>query len=303
MRAPPSPPDLSRVPRGGVTRFAPSPTGELHLGHVANVVWVWGVAGAIGARVLLRIDDHDRGRSRPAHEAQILQDLEWLGVEPAQTGPVFRHSDHPGRYESALARLERSGSVYVCQCSRRDIARRARADGVEPDELRYPGTCRELGLEGGVGRTLRIVLPDQSVGFTDLLLGPTIQVPAAQCGDLSLKDGVANWTYQFSVTVDDLVDGVTLVIRGEDLVSSTGRQILLGRMLGREDPASFLHHPLIRNDAGVKLSKRDGAPGLARLRRGGSTREQVLGEAAFRTGLLPASRPIGPDELGGLFTR
>jgi glutamyl-tRNA synthetase/glutamyl-Q tRNA(Asp) synthetase len=295
---------LDRIAPGATTRFAPSPTGVLHLGHVVNAVWTWGIARAVGGRVLLRLEDHDRGRCRPASEASILEDLEWLGLEPdPRPGErLFRQSDHDHRYRSAVDRLAAAGRVYPCRCSRQDIVR---ALGVAApgrfEELRYPGTCRDLGLEPLPGRGLRVVLPGDSIPFEDLRLGPRADTPAEQCGDLLLRNPQGQWTYQLSVTVDDLEDGVDLVVRGEDLVDSTARQILLARLLGRERPPRFVHHPLIL-DGARKLSKRDGDLGLAVLRAAGWSRERVLGEAARLSG-LPAAGPVGPGELGGLFLR
>ena len=285
---------LDQLPRAPVTRFAPSPTGELHLGHVANAVWTWGVARAAGGTVLFRIEDHDRGRSRPQHEAQILADLAWLGLEPdgesrsllTPGGPSpWRQSDCDADYRRAISDLRRATTVYGCSCSRARIARDTDMGQQAPgQEIRYPGSCRERGLPlGAPGVGTRAVLPDDAVAFADLRLGTQLQRPAHQSGDLMLRDAVGNWTYQFAVTVDDLRHGVTLVVRGEDLLESTGRQILLGQLLGREAPATFLHHPLIMGDSGAKLSKRDGAVSLRSLRQGGATPTQVLREAAERT--------------------
>jgi glutamyl-tRNA synthetase/glutamyl-Q tRNA(Asp) synthetase len=145
------------------------------------------------------------------------------------------------------------------------------------------------------------MLGEETVEFNDIRLGHQQQSPAQQCGDLLLRDATGNWTYQLSVTVDDARQGITLVIRGEDLLASTGRQILLGRMLGREAPAVFLHHPLIVNEQGAKLSKRDRATGIRELRAAGLSPESVLGEAAWRTGLLPELRPVRVSELPDLF--
>jgi glutamyl-tRNA synthetase/glutamyl-Q tRNA(Asp) synthetase len=145
-------------------------------------------------------------------------------------------------------------------------------------------------------------IPDRAVGFDDLLHGPMRQQPAAQAGDLLLRDRHGNWTYQFCVVVDDHLQGVNVVIRGDDLLDSTGRQILLAEMLGRPTPPVYLHHPLLFGPApGIKLSKRDGAAGLDQLRDAGYSRERVLGEAAFRTGLIPAAREVDPADLARLF--
>lgn len=259
-----------------LTRFAPSPTGYLHLGHVANALWVWGVADALGGRVLLRIEDHDRGRCRPEYERALLEDLEWLGLRP-HLGPV-RQSDAGPAYAEALASLERRGLVYACDCSRKVIA--GDAGDVANEEPRYPGRCRERGLAPGPGRGLRLRLGPGVERFTDALLGEQRQEPSAQCGDLLLRDRNGNWTYQFAVVVDDLRQGIDLVIRGRDLLSSTGRQIALARLLGRERPPVFLHHPLIYRPDGAKLSKAAGDPGVRDLRAAGATPVEVLGRAA-----------------------
>jgi glutamyl-tRNA synthetase/glutamyl-Q tRNA(Asp) synthetase len=294
--------DLTRLPPRPVTRFAPSPTGLLHLGHVANAVWTWGVAQASGGRVLVRIEDHDRGRSRLEYERAILDDLAWLGLILKGERPSLRQSDQDRAYGRAVLHLGRQSPVYACRCSRADIAARLEADGLtEWDELCYPGTCRELRLPPTQGLGLRVTLPGETISFTDLRLGDQSQTPALQCGDLLLRDANGNWTYQFCVVVDDSRQGVNLVVRGEDLLASTGRQILLAGMLGRGTPPLFLHHPLIRGPSGSKLSKRDGSTGVRELRAAGVAPEDVLGEAAFLTGLLPTKRAIGAADLGSLF--
>jgi glutamyl/glutaminyl-tRNA synthetase len=300
--------DLAAIPPNPVTRFAPSPTGRLHLGHVANAVWTWGLSARVGARVILRLEDHDRGRCRPEYEAAILEDLDWLGLEPDAAsrrsfdgGPsAFRQSDNDPRHREALACLRTATAVYACRCSRRVIAE---AGGPVPagGERRYPGTCRAAGHPESAGAGIRAQLPEDEIHFDDLRLGPIQQTPAQQCGDLLLRDATGNWTYQFAVVVDDMIHGVNLVIRGEDLLSSTGRQILLGRLLGRIEPARFLHHPLIMSETGAKLSKRDGAPGLDELRQQGLEPAAVLGMAAHATGLIPTPESITPDELGDRF--
>jgi glutamyl/glutaminyl-tRNA synthetase len=296
-----------RLPAAPLTRFAPSPTGYLHLGHVANAVWVWGVAGALGGRVLLRIEDHDRGRSRAEYERAALEDLAWLGLVPDIGTPEelrrgaspFRQSDSGDRYASALERLGHSQAIYGCDCSRRDIAREA-GDPLN-EETRYPGRCRGRGLAPEPGRGIRLHVPEGEVTFTDARLGTISQTPAVQCGDLLLRDRVGNWTYQFAVAVDDLWQGVDLVVRGEDLLSSTGRQIMLGRMLGRDQPAVFLHHPLIRREDGAKLSKSSGDTGVRELRAAGADAPALLGEAAWRTGLLERPVPLTSADLASLF--
>ena len=283
------------------TRFAPAPTGYLHLGHVANALFVWGTARARGAEVLLRIEDHDRQRCRPEYEAALLEDLAWLGFTadrpPGAGGVALRQSDAAERYRGAVARLERAGfGVYACDCSRRDLAE---AGDVPDRETPYPGRCRDRGLEPGPGRGLRVEIGPGEERFTDLRLGPQRQDPSRQCGDLLLQDRLGNWTYQFAVVVDDLAQGIDLVVRGADLLGSTGRQIRLARMLGREEPPAFLHHPLIRKPGGEKLSKASGDTAVRELRRQGATPEELFGRILAWLGVLPAPRPPPLTEAMG----
>jgi glutamyl-Q tRNA(Asp) synthetase len=287
-------PDISAVARrvaSPITRFAPSPTGYLHLGHVVNAIYVWGVARAVGGRVLLRIEDHDRVRSRPAYDAALLEDLDWLGFIPDEgRHPVLRQSDTSQPYERALAELRRFHHVYACECSRRSISGE-----------RYLGRCRDRTVRDMPGRGIRVQIDAAAERFDDALLGPQEQVPANQCGDILLRDRDGHWTYQWTVTADDLRQGITLVIRGADLVSSTGRQIALARMLGRAAPPTFLHHPLILKETGEKLSKSGGDSGVRDLRASGVTAAEVIGRAAAAVGLIDRPRPIAAADVVTLF--
>jgi glutamyl-Q tRNA(Asp) synthetase len=287
----PSLPALARRIPHPRTRFAPSPTGYLHLGHVVNAIYVWGIARALGGRVMLRIEDHDRIRCRPEFESALIEDLEWLGFEPDEgSNPLHRQSDHTSSYEQALATLRDRGHVFACCCSRKEIGGEC-----------YGGTCRARGLEAGPGRGLRVEFDDGTESFDDLLLGPMRQTPSVQCGDLLLKDRDGHWTYQFAVTVDDRLHGIDLVIRGTDLLASTGRQIKLARMLGRGDPPQFLHHPLILKPGGEKLSKASGDSGVRDLRRAGFSAPDVIGCAAAAVGLLENPHPLAAADVPALF--
>jgi glutamyl-tRNA synthetase/glutamyl-Q tRNA(Asp) synthetase len=281
---------LSRPP---ITRFAPSPTGYLHLGHVVNAIFVWGVARAAAGRVLLRIEDHDRKRCRPAFETACLEDLAWLGFVPDEgLTPLHRQQDHNTRHARALARLVAMDRVYACACSRREV-------GGE----RYDGLCRARGLRHSPGHGLRVRLDDATETAMDLQHGTLTQRPSQQCGDLLVKDRDGQWTYQFAVAVDDLDQEVTLVIRGEDLLESTGRQLALARLLGRREPPFFLHHPLIYARPGVKLSKSAGDVGVRTLRDAGVPPEGVIGRAAAAMGLVPHGTPLPAREVHRLFGR
>ena len=249
-----------------ITRFAPAPTGHLHLGHVVNALHVWGAAHDRDGQVLLRIEDHDRQRSRPEYEAAILEDLAWLGF--THDGPVTRQSERDAIYRKALQPLIGRELVFGCTCTRSDI---------QGDV--YPGTCRDkdMALSDGVG--WRVRMDPGMERFFDELLGPQEQDPSRQCGDVLVRDRHGNWTYQFAVTVDDHVQRITDVIRGMDLLDSTGRQLRLARLIGRITPPRFWHHPLVMKSSLQKLSKSDGDTGVRDLRAQGWTAEQVLAKA------------------------
>jgi glutamyl-Q tRNA(Asp) synthetase len=288
--------DLTGSPTGGpplVTRFAPSPTGYLHLGHVANAIHVWGIARSVGARVLLRLEDHDRLRCRGIYEDAILEDLDWLGFNSDEgRHPPVRQSDRGDIYREALNRLRTSSHVYTCRCSRREVG-----------SSRYPGRCRDRGLQPAESAALRVQLSDTAEIFDDMLLGPQTQRPADQCGDLLIRDRDGHWTYQFSVTVDDMVQGVNLVIRGADLLDSTGRQLALAWLLGRSVPPRFAHHPLIHTRSGEKLSKSDRATGIRELRAAGWSPARVIGAAAAAVGLSVTGTELEAGEVSRFWDR
>lgn len=266
---------LDSLPEGGpiVTRFAPAPTGHLHLGHVVNALFVWETARRLGGRVLLRIEDHDGQRSRREYEESILADLEWLGF--VADAPPARQSERGALYETALGRLRQLGLVYACECSRKEISALSSAG----HELRYTGACAAKNLPEAKGLALRVRLPRSQERFDDLLQGPQTQIPAEQCGDLLVRDRHGYWTYQFAVAVDDFDQGVNLVIRGVDLLPSTGRQIQLARLLGRHEPPRFMHHPLVMKSPTQKLSKSDGDTGIRELRAASMIPEDVIAAA------------------------
>ncbi len=267
-----------------LTRFAPAPTGWLHLGHVLNAEYVWNTARERGGRVLLRIEDHDRERCRVEYEHGILDDLDWLGFCPdVYPTDAFRagccagrQSDRDDRYLAAFGELREGGLVYACDCTRRQIA----TAKTREREQRYAGTCRHrhLSFDGPVG--WRVRLDSRTEQFVDERLGLQTQDPQQQCGDVLVRDRHGNWTYQFCVVVDDLLQSIDLVIRGEDLLWSTGRQIALARLLGREQPPVFLHHRLIMKAPGQKLSKSDGDTAIRDLRRKGLSAADVRALAA-----------------------
>lgn len=301
--------DLARLaaaaPRGARTRFAPAPTGYLHLGHVANAIVVWGIARRAGGQVVLRIEDHDRDRSRPAFEAALLDDLAWLGFRPDEPDPAvlrarpspYRQSDRDAVYRAAVERLVAAGLVYACRCSRSTFARWREAHGRSWSGPGCPGGCRELGLPLDDGVPLRVALGSGRESYRDLRLGPGTGEPSAG-GDVLVRDRAGNWTYHCCVVVDDLDQGIDLVVRGEDLLEATPLQLRLRRLLGG-DPAGlvFLHHPLVRTADGRKLSKSAGDTGVRELRAAGWSPERVLGAAAAAIGLRPDPTPVRLAEL------
>src|SRR5262245_1875269 len=278
-----------------VTRFPPAPTGFLHLGHVVNAIFVWGFARARGGRVLLRIEDHDLKRSRPEYEHAILEDLDWLGFVADE--PLVRQSERGGLYGSALDCLRAQGLVYACECSRSEIA----AASQRGQERRYPGRCRDRNLPERPGLGVRVRLAPSIERFDDLRHGRQEQRPSEESGDILARDRDGYWTYQFAVTVDDDAQNITHVIRGDDLLSSTGRQIQLARLLGRDTPPEFLHHALVMKSKTQKLSKADRDTSVRDLRREGWTAPAIIARAAASVGLLEVDRPVRADQVAGFF--
>ena len=270
-----------------ITRFAPSPTGELHLGHVLHAEWVWGVAAALGATVLVRMEDHDRTRCRPEFERAILDDLDWLGFRPERMSRAsleshpspFRQSDHAERYAAAFDRLRVVAEVYGCTCTRAMMEPSPAAG-----QRRYAGTCRGFPVDRAGRSVVRVAIPDEEVRIDDLFLGMLTQRPQRDLGDVAVRDGMRQWTYQFCVAVDDLHDGVNLIIRGEDLLPSSGTQWLLARMLGRVAPALTVHHPLLAGPDGKKLGKRDRSETVRAMRERGMTAAEVREMAVGSSG-------------------
>lgn len=291
------------------TRFAPSPTGYLHLGHVVNAIYVWGIARALNGEVVLRLENHDRVRCKAMYEATLLDDLDWLGFEPDiattaefRKGPSkHRQSDVEERYLSAYLQLKSQGLAYACDCSRKSIQERTGQN--QGEEMVYDGFCRNRNLDDNPNHSIRAILSNDIVQFHDFILGPQLQHPAAQCGDLIIKDNHGNWSYQFCVVLDDIHDNINLIIRGMDILSSSGRQILLKQLLepNNASPVLHLHHGLLVDENGRKLSKRDFDADIQTLRKQGIGAEIVLGKAAHMAGLKPDSSPISSKELKDLF--
>lgn len=278
-----------------VERFAPSPTGPLHLGHAFSALTAWDTARAAGGTFLLRIEDIDAARSRPEWEDLIFQDLAWLGLDWPR--PVLRQSDRLDAYRAALGLLWDRGLVYVCTCTRRDIAAAAAApqEGAEPpvgpDGLVYPGTCRgrdscatltgmprDAVLRLDMGRAAE-ALSGMRAAFLETGAGPDGQtgpipvdpaVLVAQVGDVVLARRDFGTSYHLSVVVDDADQDVTHVTRGQDLFAATAIHVVLQRLLDLPTPI-YHHHRLIRDDAGKRLAKRDDARAIRLYRAEGAT--------------------------------
>ena len=301
-------PDPRVLPAAPVTRFAPAPTGHLHLGHLVNALYTWGIARATGGHVVLRIEDHDRQRSRREYDSAMLDDLERLGLEPDEPALAafragatpFRQSDVPGVYAAALDGLRDQGLVYACDCSRSTFAAFEAERGRPWAGIGCPGGCRDRALPEDEGTGLRVAVGAGTESWVDLLAGPVAGEPAAG-GDPLVRDRLGNWTYAFCVVVDDARHGIDLVIRGRDLLDSTPVQLRLARLLGRAAPPRFLHHPLIRRVSGQKLSKAEGDTAVRSLLDAGRTPAELFGLAARLAGLQATAEAIDPADLAAPF--
>jgi glutamyl-Q tRNA(Asp) synthetase len=244
-----------------IGRFAPSPTGPLHDGSLVAALASWLDTRAHGGQWLVRIEDVDTTRCLPGMDQIILQQLACCGLQSDQ--PVVYQTQRTHRYQAALDGLIANGQVYPCACSRKDIEQVLQGGGqTKPrhGELIYPGTCRD-GLQGRSPRAWRLRVSNEPVHWTDRRLGAQMQLVSAEVGDFILKRADGCHAYQLAVVVDDAAQGITNVVRGEDLADNTARQILLQRALGLPTPG-YLHTPLVLGQDGKKLSKQNGALAL-----------------------------------------
>lgn len=279
---------MSRV-TGYRGRMAPSPTGWLHVGHARTFAVAHRRAREAGGRVVLRVDDLDGARCRAEFEEGLVEDLRWLGLDwdegPDVGGAVgpYRQGERVGRYREAWERLRLGGWLFPCSCSRKDLRMAVGAPHAGEEEAPYPGTCRDRGISEVEGLAAearmawRFRVPEgEEVGFEDGACGWQVWVAGRDFGDFVVwrGDGVAS--YQLACVVDDAEMGITEVVRGEDLLLSTARQILLYRALGWEVPR-FFHCPLVTDAAGVRLAKRHDALSVRRLREEGRSPDAVLG--------------------------
>jgi glutamyl-tRNA synthetase len=295
-------------------RFAPSPSGHMHLGNVWTALLAWLQVRSLGGAVVLRVEDLDPDRCRPEYTAQIISDLAWLGLDwdegPDIGGPYgpYRQDERRHLYAAALDTLAARGLVYPCYCTRAEIRAAASAPHAGEEESAYPGTCRrylggagESAPPGGRRPALRLVVPDETVAFTDGLHGPVAQNLAAACGDFIVRRADGVHAYQLAVVVDDAAMRITHVLRGDDLLASTPRQLYLYRLLGLTPPA-FAHVPLLCSPDGHRLSKRQQGLALAALRERGVTAPEIIGLLAHRAGLIPVASPARPRDLVAAFS-
>lgn len=283
-----------------IGRYAPSPSGRMHLGNLCCCLLAWLSAKSKGGQVLLRIEDLDTLRCPRVFADAIIDDLAWLGLSADGPDPVPFQSDRSGLYQQYYDLLAGRGLVYPCFCSRSQLHAASaphRADG----QVVYPGSCRGLTAEEAAARSRikapawRVRVPDETVGFTDGHMGYYEENLQRDCGDFYLRRADGVFAYQLAVVVDDALMGVTEVVRGADLLSSTPRQLWLYRELGLPAP-EFVHLPLLLAPDGRRLSKRDGDQSLENLRARFAP-DEVVGRLAFAVGLQDAPRPRTPQSL------
>ena len=293
-----------------VGRFAPSPSGRIHLGNILCCLLAWLSARQKGGTVVLRIEDLDTARCPRRYAEQMMDDLRWLGLDWDQGpgypgGESYFQSRRTALYQAALERLEARGLVYPCFCTRAELHAASaphRSDG----QTVYPGTCRDLTAAQRAERArlrppaLRLRVPPEEWSFTDGHMGPYSQRLDRDCGDFLLRRSDGMFAYQLAVVADDAAMGVTEVVRGADLLSSTPRQLYLYRLLDLTPPA-FFHFPLLLAPDGRRLSKRDADAGLDSLR-GQAAPEAILGKLAQLAGFHPSGEPCSAGALLGEFS-
>ena len=292
---------------GCVGRFAPTPSGRMHLGNLFCALLAWLSARSENGRMVLRIEDLDTFRSRPEFARQLERDLLFLGLDWDEGGSMGGPSDpyYQSRrtelYHAALESLKKQGLVYPCFCTRAELHAANAPHAGEGDSV-YNGRCRDMPPQEAAARAqshapaLRLRVPAETIRFQDGHYGPISQNMAMECGDFILcrSDGIM--AYQLAVVVDDATMGVTQVVRGRDLLSSTPRQLLLYQLLGLRPP-SFFHVPLLLAPDGRRLSKRDGDLSLDTLLSHGCTAQDLIGRLGYLAGLLDRPEPVSPQEL------
>lgn len=286
-----------------VGRFAPSPTGSVHMGIARTALLAWLDAKAHNGQLHLRIEDVDLPRVVEGSADAIQTDLRWLGLP--WDGPVTYQSQRFPRYQRALEVLSGLGRVYECTCSRKEIRAASAPHGPSDEGPRYPGTCR-AGAQPKPNRVPALRFNTHNlpiIRHRDRAVGIIQQNVEQEVGDFVLQRADRLWAYQLAVTVDDLEQKISCVVRGEDLVSSTPRQLLLRNQLRPEaPPLETMHVPLMVDDEGRRLAKRHGDTSIASLREAGVTSETIIGQLAHSIGLIPSVEPVTPAELISVWT-
>ena len=286
-------------------RFAPSPSGRMHLGNAASALVAWLSARAQGGRVVFRVEDIDTARCRPEYAGRLAEDLLWLGLDWDEGGdvPGYRQSGRGGVYAAALEQIAQKARVYPCWCTRAELHAASAPHATDGTPL-YSGRCRNLTAAQRAAfaarpAAVRVEVPDEEIRFTDGHYGPQVENLARACGDFVLRRSDGVWAYQLAVVADDAAMGVTEVVRGRDLLGSTARQIWLHRLLGSEPPR-FCHLPLFVAPDGRRLSKRERDLDLGALRERYAAPE-LVGRIAALLGIGDGA-PALPRELVALFS-
>ncbi|WP_094603971.1 Glutamate--tRNA ligase 1 [Sporomusa silvacetica DSM 10669] len=285
-------------------RFAPSPTGEIHLGNAWTALLAWLQVRAAGGTMVLRVEDLDPDRSRTEYGEKLMVDMKWLGLDWDEGPDVggyyapYCQAERRGLYQAALERLTAAGLVYPCYCTRAELAASAPHGG--ENERVYAGICRRRKLDDArqVIRhpALRLAVPPGEICFSDLHAGFRSQDISREIGDFIMRRSDGIHAYQLAVVVDDAAMNITHVLRGDDLLSSTPRQLLLYRLLGLKAPV-FTHVPLLIDQEGHRLSKRQQALSIAVLRERGVKAESIIGYLAWKAGLLERCQQVKASEL------
>lgn len=289
-----------------VGRFAPSPSGRMHLGNAFSALLAWLSVRSVGGEMVLRQEDLDPQRCKRAYAEQIEADFRWLGLDwdrgGSQGGPMYFQSNRSEIYGEYLELLRQKGLIYPCFCTRNQLHAASAPHATDGTPI-YAGTCRNLtGAERALREktrrpALRIRVPAETVAFTDTVMGDYAERLDRDCGDFILRRSDGIHAYQLAVVVDDALMGVNQVVRGADLLSSTPRQIWLQRQLNLPVPPQYCHVPLLCGRDGHRLSKRQRDVDLGALRQSGKQPEEVVGQLAFWAGLIDRPEPVSAREL------
>lgn len=290
-------------------RFAPTPSGRMHLGNVFSALMAWLSVRSAGGTLVLRIEDLDPRAQRREVADLLMRDLEWLGLTWDE-GPYFQ-SERTRLYEEAVASLARRGLTYPCFCTRAEL-HAASAPHASDGTYLYQGTCRGLSAQEVARRAAvrppatRLKVPDAddptgTISWRDLAFGPQTEVLAQECGDFLVRRSDGVFAYQLAVVVDDCLMGVNQVVRGRDLLGSSARQTYLAHLLGHEAP-TFGHVPLLVASDGRRLSKRDKDLDLGVIRQNGIAPQKIVGGLAAAAGLADPGCEATPEELIGAFS-